>query len=87
VCTVEPMSIASGSAVIVRVALPKSTHNATSVEIEPLNSSAINVGCAALPAVCAPLDGYCRIVVVNPSPREIELPFGFPIAAAKPVVQ
>ena len=39
-CTVEPMSIAANSAVIVRVALPKSARNASSVAIEPLNSSA-----------------------------------------------
>ena len=86
-CTVEPMSIAANSAVIVRIALPKNARNATSVAIEPLNSSAINVGCAALPAVCAPLDGYCRIAVVNPSPRAIEVLSGFPIASAKPVIQ
>ena len=86
-CTVEPMSIAANSAVIVRVALPKSARDASSVVIEPLNSSAVNVGCAALPAVCAPLDGFCRIAVVNPSPRPIEVLSGFPIASAKPVIQ
>ena len=81
------MSIAANSAVIVRVALPKSAREASSVVIEPMNSSAVNVGCAALPAVCAPLDGFCRIAVVNPSPRPIEVLSGFPIASAKPVVQ
>ena len=85
-CTVESMSIAANSAVIVRVALPKSARDASSVVIEPLNSSAVNVGCAALPAVCAPLDGCCRIAVVNPSPRPIEVLSGFPIASAKVVI-
>ena len=86
-CTVEPMSIAANSAVIVRVALPKSARDATSVVLDPLNSSAVNVGCAALPSVCAPLDGFCRVAVVNPSPRSIDIPSGFPIASAKPVIQ
>ena len=86
-CTAEPMSIAANSAVIVRVALPKSARDASSVVLEPLNSSAINVGCAALPAVCTPLDGFCRVAVVNPSPRPIEVLSGFPIASAKPVIQ
>ena len=86
-CTVEPMSIAANSAVIVRVALPRSARDAVTVIIEPLNSSAVNDGCAALPAVCAPLDGFCRVAVVNPSPRSIEILSGFPIASAKPVIQ
>ena len=86
-CTIEPLSIAANSAVIVRVALPKSARNSSSVVIEPLNSSAVNVGCAALPCVCAPLDGCCRVAVVNPSPRSIEIPSGFPIASAKTVIQ
>jgi hypothetical protein len=46
-----------------------------------------NDGCAALPALCAPLDGVCRVAVINPSPRSIEILSGFPIASAKPVIQ
>ena len=86
-CTAEPISIAANSAAIVRVALPMSARDASSVVIEPLNSSAVNVGCAALPAVCAPIDGFCRVAVVNPSPRPVEILSGFPIASAKPVIQ
>ena len=85
-CRLEPLSIAANSAVIVRVALHKSARDASSVVIEPLNSSAVNDGCAALPAVCAPLHGFCRVVVVV-RPSSDRSPLRFPIATAKAVIQ
>jgi hypothetical protein len=47
----------------------------------------VNVGCAALPAVCTPIDGFWRVLVVNPSPRPIEVLSGYPIASVKPIIQ
>ena len=83
--TVEPAKIPANSAAIILVRVSKSTNEASTVVIEPLESSTANIGCAAMPAVCAQLKGETRIAIVNPSLKLIELLADYPIASAKPV--
>ena len=81
----EQTTIGARSAAIVKVQMPESARENVTVALEPIASSSLNVGCATLPAVCSPSDGYCRVAVVNLSPHPIELPAEFPIASVKAV--
>ena len=67
------------------VRLPRAVQDAFTVVIEPLNSTVVILGCAALPAVCAPVADVCRVAVVNNSDKPIEMLAGFPVASVNTV--
>ena len=83
-CVSESNTVAPKSASLVTVRLPCAVQNASTVVIEPLNSTVVILGCAALPAVCAPIGDVCR-VAVNNSDKPIDICAGFPIAYIDPV--
>ena len=84
-CTTEAVTVAPNTAILVSIRMLRSAQEASTVVIEFLNLSAINFGIAPLPAVCAPIDGTCRIAIVNPTNRPIEILAGCPIASVKSV--
>ena len=61
--------------------------NTATVVVDPLGSPVIKFGCTTLPAVCALIDGICRVAVVNPSDKPIQLDADTPIAAINSVDQ
>ena len=67
------------------VCLPRAVQDASTVVIEPLNSTVVNLGCAALPAVCAPIADVCRVALVNNFDKPIEIHAGFPVASVIPL--
>ena len=60
---------------------------AATVVVDPLGSAVIRFECATLPALCAPIDGICRVAVVNPSDKPIQLGADTPIAEINSVEQ
>ena len=52
----------------------------STVVIEPLNSTVVILGCAALPIVCAPIADVFRVAVVNNSEKPIKILAGLPVA-------
>ena len=87
VCTTDPVTIPSRTAALVRVRVPSEIQQSPSVAVEPLGSAILKFGCATLPAVCAPVDGVCRVAIVNPSSSSVVIKPETPIAAVNPVVQ
>ena len=65
---------------LVTVRLPRAVQDALTVGFEPLNSTVVILGCAALPAVCTPVADVFRVSVVNNSDKPIEMFAGFPVA-------
>ena len=53
--------------------------------IEPLYSTVVILGWAALPAFCCPIADVCRVAVVNNSDKPIDICAGFFIAIVNPV--
>ena len=84
-CVSESTTVAPKSAILVTLCLPREVQDASTVVIEPVNSTVVIFGCAALPAVCAPIADVCRVAVVNNSDRPIEILAGFPVAFVIPV--
>ena len=72
-CVAESTTVAPKSASLVTVRLPRAVQSASTVVIEPLNSTVVIFGCAALPAVCVPVVDVCRVAVVNNSDKPIEM--------------
>ena len=66
-CVAESTTVDPKSASFVTVRLPLAVKDASTVVIEPLNSTVVILGCAALPAVCAPVADVFRVAVVNNS--------------------
>ena len=87
VCTTVPISIQPRTATIVQVRVPRSLQKAATVVVDPLGSAIIKFGCATLPAVCAPIDGICRVAVMNPSNKPIQIGADTSIAAINSVEQ
>ena len=81
----ECTTVAPKSTSLVTVRLPRAVHNASTVVIEPLNSTVVILGSAALHAVCAPIADVCRDAVVNNSDKPIKIFVGFPVASVNPV--
>ena len=67
------------------IRLPRPVQDASTVVIEPLNSTVVILGCAALPAVFAPVADVCRVAVVNNSDKPIEMLAGFLVASVNTV--
>ena len=84
-CVAESTTVASKSASLVTVRLPRAVKDASTVVIEPLNSTVVIFECSALPAVCAPVADICCIAVVNNSDKPIEMLAGFPVASVNTV--
>ena len=72
-CVAKSTTVAPKSASLVTVRLPRAVQDASTVVIDPLNSTVVILGCAALPAVCAPVAEFCRVAVVNSSDKPIEM--------------
>ena len=81
------MSIKPQTATIVQVPVPRSLQKAATVVVDPLSSAVNKFECATLAAVCAPIDGICRVAVVNPFDKPIQLGADTPIAAINSVEQ
>ena len=79
--TAEAATVAPNSALLVCVRVPSAVQDASTIAVEPLYSSTVNFSCVALPAVCTPIDGKCKIAIVNPSSKPIEIGVDSPIAA------
>ena len=58
-----------------------------SIAVEPLGSAIFKFECTTLPAVCAPVDGVCRVAMVNPSSLSVVIKLETLIAAVNLVVQ
>ena len=87
-CTAKAATVAPNSAcqtLHVCVRVPSAVQEASKIAVEPLYSSTVNFSCAALSAVCTPIDGKCKIAIVNPSSKPIEIRVDSPIAAVKAV--
>ena len=84
-CVLEPTVLAANSATLVSVQLPRTQQEHSTVAVELLNLTMLILGCAALPAVCAPTTGPCRIAVVNSTDEPIEMLANFLIASVSPV--
>ena len=67
------------------VRLPSAVQDASTVVIEPLNSTVVILCCAVLFTVFAPIADVCRVVVVNNCDKLIDICAGFPIASVNPV--
>ena len=79
VCVAEFCIVARKSAILVIVRLPHAMQDPSTVVIEPLNSTVVILGRAALPAVCALISDVSRVAVVNNSDKPIEILAGFPV--------
>ena len=84
-CTTVPIWIQPQIAPVVQVRVHRLLQNAATVVVDPLGSAVIKFECATLPAVCAPIDGICRVAVVNPSDKPIQLGADTLIAAINSV--
>ena len=84
-CVAESTTVASKSASLVAVRLPRAVQDASTVVIEPLNSAVVIIGCAAMLVVCAPVADVCRVAVGNNSDKPIEMLAGFPVASVNTV--
>ena len=84
-CVAESTTVAPKSASLVTARLPRAVQNASTIEIEPLNLTVVILGCAAPPAVCAPVADVCRGAVVNNSDKSIEMLAVFPVASVNTV--
>ena len=84
-CVSKPTTVAPKSASLVTLRLPRAVQNASTVVIEPLNSTVVILGCAAMPAVCALIADVCRVAVVNKSDKPINICAEFFIASVNPV--
>ena len=84
-CVAEFTTVAPKSASLVTARLPRALQNASTVLIEPLNSTVVILWCAALPAVSAPVADVCRVAVVNNSDKPIEMLAGFIVASVNTV--
>ena len=67
------------------VRLLRAVQDASTVLIEPLNSTVVILNCAALPAVCPQIAAVCRVAVVNNSDKPIEIIAGFSVASVNSV--
>ena len=59
----------------------------TTVAVDSLGAAILELGCAMLPAVCNPTDSVCRVAVVNPSNKLVELRADTLIGATNSVIQ
>ena len=84
-CVAKSTTVAPKSASLVTVRLPRAVQDASTVVIDPLNSTVVILGCAALPAVCAPVAEFCRVAVVNSSDKPIEILAGVFVASVNTV--
>ena len=84
-CVSESTTVTPKSASLVTVRLPRAMQDASTVVIEPLNSTVVILECAAQPTVCAPIAYVCRVSVVNNSDKPIDFCAGFSIASVNPV--
>ena len=73
------------SALLVCVRVPSAVQEASTIAVEPLYSSTVNISCAALPSVCTPIYGKCKIAIENSLRKPIEIGVDSPIAAVKAV--
>ena len=79
-CVSQYTTVSPKSASLLTVRLPRAVHDASTVVLEPLNSTVVILGCIALPAVCAPVADICRVAVVNNSDKPIKMIAGFLVA-------
>ena len=59
------------------VRLPCEMQDASTVVIEPLHSSLVILGSAALFAICVPIADVCRVAVMYNSDMQIKILAGF----------
>ena len=57
----------------VKVRLLRPTLQTATVVVEPLNFTTFNHKCAALLAMCTPIDSICFVCLVNRSNNKIEI--------------
>ena len=88
VCTTDPVTIPPRTAALVQERVPPpEIQQSPSIAVEPLESAILKFECATLMAVCAPVDGVCRVAIVNPSSSSVVIKPESPIAPANSVVQ
>ena len=84
-CFAKSTTVAPKLASLVTVRLPRAVQDASSVGIEPLNSTVMILGCVDLLAVCSPVADVCLVAVVNNSDKLIKMVAGFPVATVNTV--
>ena len=84
-CVAESTTIAPKSVSLMTVRLPRAVQDASTVVIEPLNSTVVIFGGSTLPAVCDSVADVCRVAVVNNSNKPIEMLACFPVASVNTV--
>ena len=84
-CVPESTTVAPKSASLVTLRLPRAVQDASTVVIEPLNSTFVILVCAALPAVSALVADVCRVAVGNNFVKPIKMLSGFLVASVNTV--